>query len=104
MRRGLLLASGAAEEFIPLNGSSEDRLDARAFHFQYALALRVNFEGSNSFCRFGGREGARGYRYLTAAETRFRMLRWTPWRKAKRLVRKGVMRLATDLKQDEAAR
>ena len=88
-KRAVLLRSGAGE-FVPLNGSREEREDSREFHMRRAAQIGVPAQCIGGACVIIGWRSPlprtfRGQKYLRSGNSQY----WLHWRKAKRSVRLG---------------
>lgn len=89
--RSVQMSFGALQKFIPLNGSSEDRRESRAYHENTAISMGWPCRSWSCKIEMGGgsRPSARGWRYVLVKTPGLRSFNWIEWRKAKRLKRHG---------------
>lgn len=87
---------GLATRWIPLNGGSDTRRDARDCHMELAIAARIPFRciGNATVIIGGRRPPDRGNRYIRHSSRNPIVIEWLHWRKAKRLIRKDLARAA----------
>lgn len=91
LMENFFIARGMGVRFIPLNGGSDTRRDAREWHEQQARAGLIPYNTYSSHCIIGGfiPNTLRGWRYMIGR----RKAQWMHWRKAKRILRRNAGRV-----------
>lgn len=86
----LMIISGRSGEFVPFNGSGDEREDMAAALMARARWLGVEYNVHRSHGRIGGGcPNSRGYRYLTGTAPGVKFGRWVFWRRAKKIMRRN---------------